>query len=171
MLSILRIGHRPQRDKRVTTHVGLVARAFGADQLVIAGSDDEVKKSIDGVSKRFGGSFKVIYTENWRRFVKDWKGRGIVVHLTMYGEELETAVKLLPKEKDMLVIVGAQKVPREAYELADFNISVGNQPHSEVAALAIFIDRYFEGAWQNKDFKGRLKILPTKKGKRVEELQ
>ncbi|MHC1579644.1 MAG: tRNA (cytidine(56)-2'-O)-methyltransferase, partial [Candidatus Alkanophagales archaeon] len=24
---VLRLGHRPERDKRVTTHVGLVARA------------------------------------------------------------------------------------------------------------------------------------------------
>ncbi|MCG7848715.1 MAG: tRNA (cytidine(56)-2'-O)-methyltransferase, partial [ANME-2 cluster archaeon] len=27
---VLRLGHRPERDQRVTTHVGLTARALGA---------------------------------------------------------------------------------------------------------------------------------------------
>jgi predicted SpoU family rRNA methylase len=31
---ILRIGHRPERDQRVTTHVGLTARALGAQGMV-----------------------------------------------------------------------------------------------------------------------------------------
>ena len=30
-LSVLRLGHRRQRDKRITSHLGLTARAFGAD--------------------------------------------------------------------------------------------------------------------------------------------
>ncbi|TLZ95287.1 MAG: tRNA (cytidine(56)-2'-O)-methyltransferase, partial [Methanobacteriota archaeon] len=30
MITVLRLGHRPARDKRVTTHVALTARAFGA---------------------------------------------------------------------------------------------------------------------------------------------
>ena len=27
---VLRLGHRPERDQRVTTHVGLLSRALGA---------------------------------------------------------------------------------------------------------------------------------------------
>jgi tRNA (cytidine56-2'-O)-methyltransferase len=53
------------------------------------------------------------------------------------------------------------------YEKADFNISIGNQPHSEVSALAIFLDRYTKGLWQKKKFDGKIEILPTDKGKRV----
>ncbi len=30
-LSVLRLGHRRERDKRITSHLGLTARAFGAD--------------------------------------------------------------------------------------------------------------------------------------------
>ncbi|MEM2376537.1 MAG: tRNA (cytidine(56)-2'-O)-methyltransferase, partial [Sulfolobales archaeon] len=33
---VLRLGHRPLRDKRVTTHVALTARAFGANGFVLA---------------------------------------------------------------------------------------------------------------------------------------
>ena len=35
MISILRLGHRISRDKRITTHVALVARAFGANNIFI----------------------------------------------------------------------------------------------------------------------------------------
>jgi len=34
--------------------------------------------------------------------------------------------------------VRAEKVPAEMYDLADWNVAVDNQPHSEVAALASF---------------------------------
>ena len=32
---ILRLGHRPERDKRITTHVALTARAFGAEGMLL----------------------------------------------------------------------------------------------------------------------------------------
>ena len=85
----------------------------------------------------------------------------------MYGDELEKSINKIDKKKDLLVIVGAEKVPPHIYEMADFNISVGNQPHSEVAALAIFLDRYTDGKWQKKKFNGKIEILPCDKGKKV----
>ena len=73
---------------------------------------------------------------------------GIVVHLTAYGENIQTSdvlneLKML--KKDILVLVGSQKVPGEFYssEVSDFNVSVGNQPHSECSALAIFLRQIF----------------------------
>ena len=36
---ILRVGHRPERDQRVTTHVGLTARALGAKGMYLAAAD------------------------------------------------------------------------------------------------------------------------------------
>jgi len=66
-----------------------------------------------------------------------------------------------------LIIVGAEKVPPYFYEVADFNVSVTNQPHSEVAALALFLDRYTKGAWQKKKFDGNIEIIPSNKGKKV----
>ena len=37
-----------------------------------------------------------------------------------------------------MIVVGAEKVPREIYELADYNVAVGSQPHSEVSAWAYY---------------------------------
>ena len=60
-----------------------------------------------------------------------------------------------------------QKVPAEAYELADFNLGVTNQPHSEIAALAIFLDRYQKGKELERVWDGPNKITPKKRGKDV----
>ena len=53
MISVLRIGHRPERDKRITTHIGLVARAFSAERLIIDTKDTELENTIAGVVSRY----------------------------------------------------------------------------------------------------------------------
>lgn len=167
MIAVLRLGHRPFRDKRITTHVALVARAFGADQIYIDTKDEGIERNLNSVSQRFGGSFQVQTGVNALNIVKHWSG--VVVHLTMYGETLETAIDALNAEgdKDVLIIVGAEKVPPQYYELSDWNVSVGNQPHSEVAAVALFLDRLTDGSWQKKRFDGDMKIIPSRHGKKV----
>jgi tRNA (cytidine56-2'-O)-methyltransferase len=84
----------------------------------------------------------------------------------MYGEKIDTFTEKKIND-DVLVIVGAEKVPPIIYELADYNVSIGNQPHSEVAALAIFLDRVSKGKWINKEFFGKMKILPSNSEKKV----
>lgn len=170
---VLRIGHRKGRDKRISTHVGLVARAFGADGIIYAGDvEDQIIEKLNDVTKRWGGPFFAEKTKSWRRIIKEWKEKGgIVVHLTMYGINIENSNiinEIKSRNRDILVIVGAEKVPREVYEMADYNIAIGNQPHSEVSALAIFLDRLFEGKELVKEFKNaKLKIIPCAKGKKV----
>jgi len=52
--------------------------------------------------------------------------------------------------------------------IADYNVAIGSQPHSEIAALAIFLDRIFEGNQFNKSFLDeKMKIIPSNKGKNV----
>jgi tRNA (cytidine56-2'-O)-methyltransferase len=78
--------------------------------------------------------------------------------------------KIKASGKDVLVIVGSQKVPGEFYssEISDFNVAIGNQPHSECASLAVFLDRYFEGKTLAKSFeKAKMRIVPRKRGKKV----
>jgi tRNA (cytidine56-2'-O)-methyltransferase len=165
MISVLRIGHRPERDKRITTHVALVARAFGADHLLVDTKDSELEKNLASVCKRFGGQITIKTGVKWREELKKFKGQK--VHLTMYGDELEYSVGKLDRSKNLMIVVGAEKVPREAYELSDYNISVGNQPHSEVAALAVFLYRYFDCRPFREFEDGQMKILPNKRGKTV----
>ena len=165
-LEVLRLGHRPSRDKRITTHVGLVARAFGAAKIIITEQDKQVEATLNDVTSRFGGSFEVVSGVSWRSYVRNWNG--IVVHLTMYGEHINNVLTKIPHNKNLLIVVGAEKVPREVYELADYNVAVGNQPHSEVAALAVFLDRIFKGKELDTKFQGgKLEIEPTKSGKSV----
>jgi len=166
MLAVLRLGHRLGRDKRVTTHVALAARAFGADRILISARDAGLVRSVRSVVDRFGGDFQIEDGVDWKKAVRNWPGT--VVHLTMYGQPLEEA---LPKIKahDILVVVGAEKVPPEIYEMAHLNVAVGNQPHSEVAALAVFLDRLLAGEGIRRSFAGRLSVVPSERGKRVIE--
>lgn len=170
-ISVLRIGHRLVRDDRVTTHAALVSRAFGADRIYMTGVDESVSKTVASVSKRWGGDFRVEVIEDWKALAKTWKKEGgKVAHLTMYGINIDDAVDKLRKESRLLVVIGAEKVPREAYDIADYNIAIGNQPHSEIAALAIFLDRMFSGKQLKKEHAGgRLKIIPAEKGKNIQE--
>src|SRR4030042_3615554 len=107
VIAVLRIGHRIDRDKRVTTHVALVARAFGADIVYITTKDEKIKKNIYSVCKRFGGNFQVQTGVDHKKIIKSWKGA--IVHLTMYGEELEKAISHLDTNRVLLIIVVAEK--------------------------------------------------------------
>jgi tRNA (cytidine56-2'-O)-methyltransferase len=121
------------------------------------------------ITDRFGGPFTVEQTDSAQAVVRDWDGT--VVHLTMYGEpveDVETACRAALDAGPLLVVVGAQKVPYELYDEAEYNIGVTNQPHSEVAALGVFLDRLFDGdsldqSWTDAD----QRVVPTETGKRV----
>jgi tRNA (cytidine56-2'-O)-methyltransferase len=92
MIKILRLSHRPERDKRLTTHVALVARAFGADELVYTGvRDPALEESIEKVVKKWGGNFKISFSRSWKPVISGFKGKK--VHLTMYGLPLDQNIK------------------------------------------------------------------------------
>lgn len=173
---ILRWGHRPQRDARLTTHVALTARALGASGFVLSDAEDKkIKETIEKICETWGGKFFFEMGSKWKKTVHNWKANGgIVVHLTAYGENLQTSnilKRIMETKKDVMILVGSQKVPREFYsnEVSDFNVAVGNQPHSECAALAIFLDRFFDGETLGKTFENaKMKIVPQERGKRID---
>ena len=166
---VLRLGHRPVRDKRITTHVGLTARAFGAEGMLLASDDHHLADNIVDVAKRWGGDFYVKNNVSWKSEVNKWKSDGgKVCHLSMYGINLPDAVASISPCEKLMVVVGAEKVPFEIYEMADWNVAVGNQPHSEVAALAVLMDRIAPEDPLKKEFDGgELKIVPAEHGKKV----
>ncbi len=169
-IEVLRLGHRPQRDKRITTHVCLTARALGAQKAHIAEEDAHVVESVTDLARRFGGSFEVDHGTGWKTPIKEWKSAGgQVVHLTMYGERLQDAIPAIKAgPEDVMIVVGAEKVPAGIYDLADHNVAVGNQPHSEVAALALLMDRLRDGAWESDTFEGAaVEVRPSARGKDV----
>jgi tRNA (cytidine56-2'-O)-methyltransferase len=173
-LVVLRLGHRPGRDERMTTHVGLTARALGADRLVLAGEGASRRDTIKEVTDRFGGPFAVETTDEPGRVLGEWdEGDGRIVHLTMYGlpvQDVETAIREAFADESLLVVVGAEKVPFSVYQRADWNVAVTNQPHSEVASLAVVLDRLFEGAELDREWSSADRVVvPKAEGKRVEE--
>jgi tRNA (cytidine56-2'-O)-methyltransferase len=171
---ILRIGHRVFRDQRVTTHVCLTARALGADGVIIADREDKVVEStIRDVTNRFGGPFQVQTGIAWKKAVRDWKAAGgKIVHLTAYGQPLP---KVLPEIQDMtydmMIIVGSEKMPGEVFKIADWNVSITNQPMSEVAALAVFLDWYAKHREFDHEFSdAEVRIVPSKHGKEIQQV-
>jgi tRNA (cytidine56-2'-O)-methyltransferase len=166
---VCRLEHRPGRDDRMTTHVGLTARALGADRLVLPDNATQAEETVADITERFGGPFDVTRTDSTKAFVRGFDG--IVVHLTMYGErvqDVESDVRDAHANDAVLVVVGSEKVPFDVYEHADYNVGVTNQPHSEVAGLAVFLDRLFDGReldreWTDPD----AVVLPQDTGKRV----
>ena len=172
---VLRWGHRPQRDARLTTHVVLTARALGASGVILTDvKDEKIKETVEKVVNNWGGQFFFEMGIPWEKAVRKWRENGgVVVHLTAYGENIETSdvlERIKVSGKDVLVIVGSQKVPREFFseKVSDFNVAIGNQPHSECSSLAVFLDRYFNGKELTKTFENaKIRIIPQKRGKKV----
>lgn len=172
---VLKLDHRPERDKRLTTHVGLTARAFGATEYWISGlKDPKISETIEQVSNQWGNQgFTVLTGIKWRNRIQQWKAEGgEVIHLTMYGIHVDDVISSIrSSDRSKLIIVGGPKVPIEVFQLADYNVAIGHQPHSEVAALSLFLDRLFEGRMLHRKFSdATLEIEPTAHGKRVKEI-
>lgn len=172
---VLRWGHRPHRDARLTTHVALAARALGASGFILSDIEDKnIETTIEKVTRSWGDGFFFEMGTPWKKVVKNWKAKdGIVVHLTAYGENIQTSnvlQRIKNSGKEILIIVGSQKVPNEFFseDFSDFNVAIGNQPHSECASLAVFLDRLFEGEELEKNFaNAKVRIIPQKRGKKV----
>ena len=169
-IEVLRIGQRVVRDDRVTTHVALVSRAFGATRIYMNEINPEIKDTIGKINKTWGGDFEIIMIDSWKKTLKEKIKEGfIAVHLTMYGELVHKVSKKIAKEDKILVVVGAEKVPREVYELSKYNVAVTSQPHSEISALAVLLDRIQDGKQFEKKFnKAKRTIVPTNQGKNVQ---
>jgi len=170
---VLRMGHRFFRDSRVTTHVCLTARALGADGVIIADREDKtVEATIREVARRFGGNFSIESGKPWRETIRDWSDDGgKVVHLTAYGLRLPDVIQEVNNATgDILVVVGSEKMPGEVFKLADWNVSVTNQPMSEVAALAVFLDWHLQHRAFDKVFpNGQVEIIPSSDQKQVRQ--
>ena len=168
-LSVLRLGHRVERDKRITSHLGLTARAFGADEIILSREEDETPlETWKSVSKRFGGSLECRYEPKPLRWLRSFsKEGGKIIHLTMYGEPWRKTSVKIPFDGRVVVVVGGTKVPGELFGIADYNIAVGNQPHSEVAALAVFLDTWLGEVNPERFSGGDVEVIPSESGKKI----
>ena len=177
-VTILRLGYRRGRDPRITTHLALVARALGAQKFLFSGDEDEkMEDNISSVNERFGGDMEIEHIKSpmaWlRRFVEqglDGNPPGVAVHLTMYGASFREVTPTIRRDRPLVVIVGGAKVPSDVFHISQYNLAVGNQPHSEVAALALFLDGWYgSGAIERRLDGGELVINPSLTGKDVDD--
>ena len=136
--------------------------------------DPKIKETLRKIVRNWGGSFFFEMGTTWKEAVRKWRMKGgLVVHLTVYGENIETSdvlKRVKSSGKNILVIVGSRKTPDEFFDesVSDFNVAIGNQPHSECASVAIFLDRFFEGKELARRFKDeRLRIVSQRRGKKV----
>lgn len=170
-LTILRLDHRPFRDKRITTHCALVSRAFGAEKFYFSGVEDStIIEVLSRINEKWGGDFKIEYCAEPIEFTKNFKeSGGIVIHLTMYGQNIVDKISEIRelKNRNILLIVGGSKVPKEYYEFADFNVAIGNQPHSEVSALGIILYLLDNNCLTNEFKDTKIKIIPSNTYKKV----
>ncbi len=127
--------------------------------------DPDLARRVAAVGEGWGGAFEVVGTPDWRRAVRAFDGP--VVHLTMYGLPLAKVRPKLTRVRRVLLVVGGAKVPPDLYRLATYNVAVGHQPHSEVAAVAVFLTQLFgvpgPGPWPG----ARRTVVPQARGKRV----
>jgi tRNA (cytidine56-2'-O)-methyltransferase len=163
-VSVLRVGHRAGRDPRLTTHLALAARALGAERMYLHPPDPDLEARIAEVVAEWGGRFEVVGVSDWKRVVRE--APGPVLHLTMYGLPLDRVLRRHADASDLLLVVGGAKVPSSLYRLADANVAVGHQPHSEVAALAVVLSRLLGVPGPTPPPGARRAILPSASGKR-----
>src|SRR5437867_13208158 len=166
-IRVLRVGHRFVRDDRTLTHLCLVSRALGAEAIYLEEAEAELIDQVRDVNESWGGRFEVTVGTPWRSVVGEARKDGRkVVHLTMYGLPLLERVGELRRFAKFLVAVGGPKVPGEMYHMADYNTTVPNQPHSDVAALPTALHAFQGGAQLKKDCgKSKLRVRPMSRGK------
>ena len=111
------------------------------------------------------------YVEKPIKWMKDFvKDGGQLIHLTMYGLPYKKMIPEISKDKPIAIVVGGPKVPAEIFQISSFNLAVGNQPHSEVAALGLVMDKLVLESESSVQFEdAKFTIIPDSGGKNVVE--
>ena len=169
MIIVLRLNHRIGRDPRISTHVALTSRAFLADKIYYSGQkDSSLEQSINKVNEKFGSNFSIEYLQDPIKFIKQNKNKFTIVHLSVYGLNVQDKINEIKKKENLIIIVGGEKVEPIYYKLSDYNINVTSQPISEVSALAIFLHLLNDGKELKNEFKNaKTRIYPSERGKKV----
>ena len=76
-VNVLRLAHRIGRDTRITTHVCLTSRAFGASKIYLSGEEDhKLMENVRDTADRWGGNFEIEYAKNYMGVINKWKDNG-----------------------------------------------------------------------------------------------
>ena len=152
-------------------HIFLAARAFGADQVVYSGQKDpNMEAQFKEIVDKWGGNFTVEYFSDEVKQLKIWKKAGReLIHLTMYGLPVQEVIEEIQRSsREKVIIIGGAKVQRSIYRIADWNVAITSQPHSEISALSVFLHILFQGTELKKTYdNARFRIIPQAQWKKV----
>jgi tRNA (cytidine56-2'-O)-methyltransferase len=152
-------------------HIFLAARAFGAEQAVYSGQQDPTMEAqFKEIVTKWGGNFTVEYIPDESEQLKTWKQAGReLIHLTMYGLPIQKVIEEIRcSPRDKVIVIGGAKVKRSIYRVADWNVAITSQPHSEISALSVFLHLLFEGTELEKTHdSAQFQIIPQARGKKV----
>ncbi len=171
-IEVLRLSHRIRRDPRLSTHVALTARAFLASKMYYSGDkDSSLESTINKVTSQFGGNFEIKHIEDPIKLINEKKSENfLIVHLSVYGLTLNSILEKIKEQKRILIIVGGEKVQPKIFQISDYNVSITQQPISEVSALAVFLHEILEGKELNAEFKSaKIEVIPSAKEKRFKK--
>ncbi len=162
MIVVLAIG-KPKYESMVD--ICLTARALGASSVVLTSSSHEMnsklKRFCSFITNKWGGSFSAQFTSNWKNYMHS-KTNYKTVYLTRYGIPIQKQQYSIRSYKNILLIISTDKEMPELNKLSDFNISITAQPHSSIAAMAIFLNTYYAGRELSLNFsKAQYKVVPS----------
>ncbi|MDE1832845.1 MAG: tRNA (cytidine(56)-2'-O)-methyltransferase [Candidatus Micrarchaeota archaeon] len=168
MITVLSIG---EGDYRVRLNMCLTARAFGAAKIVFIGRrDGRISKYIARLNSKWGGMFKVDFSSNAGNTIRSFS-KYKKIYLTMFGTPLKQVEYMLKTYKNILLIVTARDWEGQLAKLTDFNVSITNQPHAQVASIAIFLHEFFNGRELAIQFQNaKYKAIPKPKGAQIRKL-
>jgi tRNA (cytidine56-2'-O)-methyltransferase len=168
MISVLVIGGN---DYASNLDLCLTARALGASEMIFTTKRDaRLVRYISALERKWGGKFRVDFVKDYRTALKNSMNYK-KVYLTRYGVPLHKLTYMLNTYKNIMLIVSPISTSPKLHNLADFNVSVTDQPHCSSAAIAVFLHEFYRGRELAVHFENaKYKVLPKEHGVSVEKI-
>ncbi len=163
MISVLAIGKYSYLN---SLDLCLTARAFGASEMMFTRRKDQrIMRYVGRIQKNWGGKFEVSFIRSYKEALKS-ATKYKKVYLTRYGIPLNKLTYVLNTYKNIMLIVSSKEAPQKVLDdLADFNVSITEQPHCSVASIAIFLHDFYRGREFAMHFENaKYKIAPKEHG-------
>jgi len=168
MISVLVIGGY---DYTSILDMCLTARAMGASEMILTTKkNDKLVKYIHDLERKWGGRFRVGFVNNYKTAL-DNAVNYKKVYLTRYGVPLNKLAYTLNTYKNIMLIVSPATTSPKLHNIADFNVSVTDQPHSSSAAIAVFLHEFYRGRELAIHFENaKYKVIPKEHGVSVSKI-
>ena len=168
MIIVLAVG---RYDHSSSMDMCLTARALGASEMIFAGtSDPHIARHLNNLQKKWGGRFKVAFAKSYKSVLSD-ATKYKKVYLTRYGMPLNKLTYMLNTYKNIILLVSSTEASSSLHGIADFNVSVTDQPHCSSAAIAVFLHSFYRGRELAMHFENaKYRVIPREHGVRVEKI-